>query len=115
MQLTRRNVLRVLAASAAAAVTGLPTIDALADVTAHSDSDFFVFLIALGGWDVTLWADPRNELRGIVHPASTENTDTSQLKHWVDAPLADGAFKTFELVRPPGSNHVFGPGIGDLA
>jgi len=114
MQLTRRNVLRVLAASAAAAVTGLPTIDALADVTAHSDSEFFVFLIALGGWDVTLWADPRNELRGIVHPASTENTDTSQVKRWVDAPL-DAGFKTFELVRPRGSSLVFGPGIGDLA
>ncbi len=36
---------------------------------------------------MTLWADPRNEARGIVHPASTENTDTSQLKRWVDAPL----------------------------
>ena len=26
-----------------------------------------------------------------------------------------GGFKTFELVRPKGSNLVFGPGIGDLA
>ena len=31
-----------------------------------------------------------------------------------DAPLAEGT-RTFELVRPPGSNLVFGPGIGDLA
>ena len=113
MSFTRRNVLRVLAASAAAAVTGLPSIDALADATAQSDTEFFVFIIALGGWDVTLWADPRNELKGIVHPASTENTDTSQVKRWVDAPL-DAAFKSYELVRPKGSNLVFGPGIGDL-
>ena len=48
-----------------------------------------------------------------MHPASTENTDTSQLTRWVDAPL-DGAFKTFELVRPPGSSLVLGPGIGEL-
>jgi hypothetical protein len=114
MTTSRRTILRVLAASAAAAVTGLPTIDALADVTAHGDSEFFVFLIALGGWDVTLWADPRNELKGIVHPASTENTDTAQVKRWVDAPL-DAGFKTFELVRPKSSSLVFGPGIGDLA
>jgi hypothetical protein len=114
MRSTRRTFLNVLAASAAAAVTGLPTIDALADVTAQGDSEFFVFLIALGGWDVTLWADPRNELKGIIHPASTENTDTAQVKRWVDAPL-DAGFRTFELVRPKGSSLVFGPGIGDLA
>jgi hypothetical protein len=63
---------------------------------------------------VTLWADPRNELKGIIQPASTENTDTTKLRRWVDAPLAEGA-RTFELVRPPGSNLVLGPGIGDLA
>ena len=70
---------------------------------------------AAGGWDVTLWADPRNEARGIIHPALTENTDTSKVKRWVDAPpMADGT-RSFELVRPAGSNLVFGPGIGDLA
>lgn len=114
MKTTRRSFLKVLTATAAAAVAGLPTIDSLADVTAANGTEFFVFIIALGGWDVTLWADPRNEMRGIVHPASTENTDTGPLKHWVDAPLENG-FKTFELVRPPGSNLVFGPGIGDLS
>jgi hypothetical protein len=115
MQTTRRTFLKVLSAGAASAVTGLPTIASMADVVAASSPDFFVFIIALGGWDVTLWADPRNELRGIVHPASTENTDTGPLKRWVDAPLGDTSFKTFELVRPKGSNLVFGPGIGDLA
>jgi hypothetical protein len=115
MKSTRRTFLKVLSVGAASAVTGLPTIASMADVAATSSPDFFVFVIALGGWDVTLWADPRNELRGIVHPASTENTDTGPLKRWVDAPLGDSGFKTFELVRPKGSNLVFGPGIGDLA
>jgi len=112
---SRRAFLRVLSAGAASAVAGLPTIGAMADVTAGSLDEFFIFIIALGGWDVTLWADPRNEAKGLVHPASTENTDTSQLHRWVDAPLEEGAFKTFEPVRPRGSNLVFGPGIGDLA
>jgi len=115
MQTTRRTFLKVLSAGAASAVAGLPTIASMADVAAASSPDFFLFIIALGGWDVTLWADPRNELRGIVHPASTENTDTAPLKRWVDAPLGDTGFKTFELVRPKGSSLVFGPGIGDLA
>jgi hypothetical protein len=115
MQTSRRTFLKVLSAGAASAVAGLPSIESMADVAAASSPDFFIFIIALGGWDVTLWADPRNELRGIVHPASTENTDTAPLKHWVDAPLGDTAFKTFELVRPRGSSLVFGPGIGDLA
>jgi hypothetical protein len=115
MKTSRRHFLRVLSAGAASAVAGLPSIASMGDVTAETQGEFFVFIIALGGWDVTLWADPRNETRGLVHPASTENTDTSQLHRWVDAPLGDGAFKTFEPVRPKGSNLVFGPGIGDLA
>jgi uncharacterized protein (DUF1501 family) len=111
---TRRTFLKVLSAGAAVGALGLPTRESFADVSGKNQSEFFVFIIALGGWDVTLWADPRNEVRGIVHPASTANTDTSQLKRWVDAPLAEGE-KSFQLVRPKGSNLVFGPGIGDLA
>jgi Protein of unknown function (DUF1501) len=110
---TRRTFLKVLSAGAALAFTGLPTRRVLAGVAAAAETEFFVFVHAAGGWDVTLWADPRNEARGIIHPASTENTDTSKLSRWVDAPLADGT-RTFELVRPAGSNLVFGPGIGDL-
>jgi hypothetical protein len=108
----RRTFFKVLA-GAAAAYAGLPSVESVARAASASESEFFVFLIAAGGWDVTLWADPRNELKGIVHPASTENTDTAPLKHWVDAPLAEGA-RTFELVRPRNSSLVLGPGIGDL-
>jgi uncharacterized protein (DUF1501 family) len=115
MRTSRRNFLKVLTAGAAVAFGGLPSIEAMAATAGGNEAEFFVFIIALGGWDVTLWSDPRNEARGLVHPASTENTDTSQVKRWVDAPLADGPFKTFELVRPRGSSLVFGPGIGDLA
>jgi hypothetical protein len=110
---TRRTFLKVLGAGAAAATVALPPLSAIADVAHANDGEFFLFIHAAGGWDVTLWADPRNELRGLVHPASTENTDTSQLRLWRDAPL-DGGVKTFELLRPQGSPLVFGPGAGAL-
>jgi hypothetical protein len=61
---------------------------------------------------VTLWSDPRNEKKGLVNPAATDNTDPSQVRHWVDAPLAEGAH-SFQLVKAK-TGHVFGPGIGDL-
>jgi hypothetical protein len=111
---SRRTFLKTLSGGAATTLLGLPSRQALAGVTKAAEDEFFIFIHAAGGWDVTLWADPRNELRGIVHPASTENTDTSQLRLWQDAPLVEGA-RTFELIRPPGSNLVFGPGIGELA
>ncbi|MEO8874939.1 MAG: DUF1501 domain-containing protein [Polyangiaceae bacterium] len=110
---SRRTFLKMLSGGLVTAMTGLPKW-AMADVATAQQSEFFIFIIALGGWDVTLWADPRNELKGIVHPASTANTDTSQLKKWVDAPLVEGE-KSFQLVRPKNSNLVFGPGIGELA
>src|ERR1700761_5313366 len=108
MKSSRRTFLKVLSAGAALAWAGFPSRRALADAAASSESEFFVFVHAAGGGDVTLWADPRNEGRGIIPPASSENTDTSKVRRWVDAPLADGT-RTFELVRPPGSNLVFGP------
>jgi hypothetical protein len=109
----RRTALKVLSAGALAAFAGWPSHRAFAEAATVSQTEFFVFIHAAGGWDVTLWADPRNEAKGLIHPASTENTDTSKLKRWVDAPLGEGA-RTFELVRPAGSNLVLGPGIGDL-
>jgi hypothetical protein len=113
---SRRTFLKVLGTSAITAFAPSLARRAFADVAQapSNEGEFFVFLFAAGGWDVTLWADPRNEQKGIIHPASTENTDTSQLKKWVDAPL-EGNFKTFELVHAQAGNLVFGPGIGELA
>src|SRR5450432_1618374 len=110
---SRRTFLKLLSGGLMTAMTGLPKWS-LADMATKEQSEFFIFIIALGGWDVTLWYDPRNEAKGIVHPASTTNTDTSQLKKWIDAPLVEGE-KSFQLVRPKNSNLVFGPGIGELA
>jgi len=85
----------------------------MADALAANQTEFFIFIWASGGWDVTLWADPRNEAKGLVQPASTENTESSQIRRWVNSPL-EGNAQTFELVKPAGSNIVFGPAIGDL-
>ncbi len=112
---SRRHFLKIVSGTAVAALAGLTPLRAMAEqITQTNEGEFFLFIHASGGWDVTLWADPRNEQRGIVHPASTDNTDKSQVRLWVDAPLADGT-KSFELIRPKGSNLVLGPGIGALA
>ena len=110
---SRRTFLHAAAGGAAAALASSPLTRALADTPA-AETEFFVFIHASGGWDVTLWADPRNEKRGIVDPATTDNTDVAPLHRWVDAPH-DGDVKSFALVRPTGSNIAFGPGIGNLA
>ena len=74
---------------------------------------YFIFIHAAGGWDVTLWADPRNERKGLVEPASTDNTDLTGLTHWKRAAL-DGDTDTFEILAPSDVPMTFGPGIGDL-
>ncbi|MGK3969202.1 DUF1501 domain-containing protein [Sorangium sp. So ce118] len=109
----RRALLKAAAGAALSGAFGLPARALAAPVKAAED-EFFLFIHASGGWDVTLWADPRNEGKGLVDPATTDNTDTAPLRLWVDAPGPDGA-KTFALVRPQGSSLAFGPGIGALA
>lgn len=85
----------------------------LASVAAQRTTDYFVIVHAEGGWDVTLWSDPRNERKGLVEPASTDNTDPGAVKHWRATRLA-GATATFEILTPPGSSMRLGPAIGDL-
>jgi hypothetical protein len=99
----RRDVLQLLAGGAAAAVLR-PTWSA----AATQPDDFFLFIHAGGGWDVTLWADPRNQRRGLIEPASPGNTDTGGLDHW--KPAGD----SFEIVTAPGGSLAFGPAIGKL-
>lgn len=109
----RRALLEAAAGAALAGVLGLPARVLAAQGKAAED-EFFLFIHASGGWDVTLWADPRNEARGLVSPATTDNTDTAGLRLWVDAPAAGGA-KSFAPITPKGSSLAFGPGIGALA
>jgi uncharacterized protein (DUF1501 family) len=114
MTSNRRTFLKLLGAAAGVGATAhLPILKALAE-TPQGKDEFFVFVHAAGGWDVTLWGDPRNERKGLVEPASTDNTDTSRLRLWTNAPL-DGDTQTFALVRPSGANMAFGPGIGNMA
>ncbi|WP_437811043.1 DUF1501 domain-containing protein [Sorangium sp. So ce1078] len=110
--LPRRALLKGAAGAALSSVLGLPA-GALAAQGKAAEDEFFLFIHASGGWDVTLWSDPRNESKGLVTPATTDNTDTAPLRLWVDAPAAGGA-KSFAQVTPKGSSLVFGPGIGGL-
>ncbi|AUX43383.1 hypothetical protein SOCE26_048310 [Sorangium cellulosum] len=109
----RRTFLKALTGAAALAAAGSPVLRALA-APPGGEHEYFIFIDIAGGWDVLLWSDPRNERRGLVDPPSTENLRTEGLRRWVDRPLEAGA-STFEPVRPPGSNLVFGPAIGALA
>ena len=112
---SRRTFLKVLSAGAVAAFAGLPFAPrARRRRRVARDRVLRLRHRRSAGGTSPSGRTRGTKREGIIHPASTENTDTSQLKRWVDAPLAEGT-KTFELVRPPGSNLVFGPGIGDLA
>jgi hypothetical protein len=106
----RRTFLQVIGGGAAAFSMRKPLFAAAAKAPADQ---FFIFVHAAGGWDVTLWADPRNEKKGIVDPASTENTDPAPLTHWKPTKL-DGDIDTFEILAPNDVALRFGPGIGDL-
>ncbi len=112
MSPTRRRFLELISGGAAVAL-GTPLLRALAAPTAPAE-DFFIFVHVAGGWDVMLWSDPRNEEKGLVDPPSTACLDVEGVKRWVDAPLSGGA-RSFQFVRPSGSNITFGPAIGDLA
>jgi len=106
--MNRRTMLKLLGGGAAA--VGLrPPIFAAGEKT----DQFFIIIHAAGGWDVTLWSDPRNERKGLVEPASSANTDPGHLKHWKAARL-DGGVTTFEPLSPGNTSLRLGPAIGDL-
>jgi hypothetical protein len=109
--MNRRTALQILGGSAATFALRR-RLWAAAAAPASAD-DFFIFVHAAGGWDVTLWADPRNEKKGLVEPASTENTDTAPLIHWKPVKL-DGETDTFEILAPSDVPMRLGPGIGEL-
>jgi hypothetical protein len=111
----RRRSLLELMLGGAAGLAAMPIVRALGGsnaARATSPDEFFVFIHAAGGWDVTLWSDPRNEKKGLIDPPSTDNTDTAGIGRWHNQTLA-GKVQTFKpLVTPDG--RVFGPGIGEL-
>jgi hypothetical protein len=72
-------------------------------------SEHFIFIHQFGGWDVTLWSDPRNERKGLVDPTTTDFQLTHGLKAWRDAPFGAGK-KTFQMLTRAG--FPFGPAIG---
>lgn len=108
----RRTFLKVLGGAAAAGLSSQPLFSALADPPVAPD-EFFIFIHASGGWDVTLGLDPRNEARGIIDPASTQWVDSAVLRNWRDATL-DADYETFQIIQPPGTNLRFGPAVGNL-
>ncbi len=110
----RRSFLKALAGIGAASVCSAPMFRAFAGPSAASD-EFFVFIHALGGWDVTLCTDPRWEEAGLVNPASTLNSDVSMIRNWTNgaAALSDGSY-SFTPIRPAGTPFVFGPTLGNM-
>lgn len=111
----RRTFLKTLGGAGAVIAAGAPVLRALAEDKATTSDDFFVLIHAQGGWDVTLWSDPRNEDKGLVDPATDKVISTEGLKRWVDDAEIRPGERTFKKVQPAGSKLVFGPAIGDLA
>lgn len=109
----RRKFLHQCVAGATAALAYHPIAHAIRNPSIN-ENEFFLFIHAAGGWDVTLSLDPRNEKKGIIDPATTENQDSKVLRLWADA-TKQGDVKSFEFVQPKGSSIVFGPAIGGLA
>lgn len=109
----RRNFFKCLGGAGAAAIASGSLLRAFAEPSA-GDGEFFVFIHASGGWDVTVGLDPRWEAKGLVDPATTKNLDTAALKKWKDGGAIEAGESSFAPVQPAGSKIVFGPAIGDL-
>jgi uncharacterized protein (DUF1501 family) len=102
----RRGMMKLLGGAAAALA-----LRPLWAAAGTRPDDFFIIIHAAGGWDVTLWADPRNERKGLVEPATASTIDIGGLKHWKRAAFDSAAF---EILAPQGSSLLLGPAIGDL-
>jgi len=112
MDFDRRSFLKCLGGAGAAAAAS-PLLRAFANPAAGAD-EFFIFIHAAGGWDVTVGLDPRWEAKGLIDPATTKNLDYAVLKKWKDGGEIEVGERSFAPVQPAGSKLVFGPAIGDL-
>jgi uncharacterized protein (DUF1501 family) len=106
----RRCFLKCLGAAAGASLVGMPVVRALADAPVQKD-DAFIIIHASGGWDVTLWADPRNEAKGLVDPATEDVVDIDGITNWTSKAIGEGK-SSFELVQRNG--FALGPAMGEL-
>jgi len=97
----RRTALELLAGGAAAVA-----LHPLLRAAGSQPDDFFIFIHAAGGWDVTLWSDPRTERKGIIEPATTASIDVAGLRHWK---TTGDSFEPLVV-----KSLVLGPAIGDL-
>jgi hypothetical protein len=108
----RRRFLKVLGGAMAAFSTA-PLMRAVASDKVSQD-DFYVFVHAFGGWDITLSLDPQVTRTSAIEPPHTGNTNSNGIRYWTNRAL-DGASFTFEPIRPAGTSLVLGPGVGALA
>ena len=107
---SRRRFLQMLGAGAAGVMLRAPLMRAFAQLPSDS-KDFFIVIHQAGGWDVTLWADPRNQAKGLVSPATTDTCQTDGVTGWIDQKLDDDT-STFQLIQK--GNYQFGPALGSL-
>jgi uncharacterized protein (DUF1501 family) len=112
-KLDRRTFLKILGAGTAASFGTSPLLNAFADPNAAS-KDYFIFIHQSGGWDVTLWSDPRNRRVDIIEPATLDTITSAGITGWVDDPLNDGSGDvTFQILQK--GNLKLGPAMGSLA
>jgi hypothetical protein len=111
---SRRRFLKVLGLGAAGALASarLPSLALRAAAQLPADSkDFFIVIHQAGGWDVTLWSDPRNEVKGLMDPATTDSCQADGVTGWVNQKL-DADTSTFQLIQK--GNYQYGPALGSL-
>jgi hypothetical protein len=107
---TRRRFLKLLGLGSAATLLRGPLSRAFAQVPTDS-KDFFIVIHQAGGWDVTLWSDPRNEVKGLINPPSTDTCQTDGVTGWINQKL-DADTSTFQLIQK--GNYQYGPALGSL-
>jgi hypothetical protein len=108
---TRRRFLKLLGLGAASSALARGSVmRAFAQMPVDS-KDFFVVIHQAGGWDVTLWSDPRNKVAGLIDPATTDTCTVDGVTGWVNQALDNGD-TTFQLISK--GNYQYGPALGSL-